>query len=86
MSLFGNRRAKPIQVASGHSQFTHVMSIPGHVVVANESYEEKAKQLFETLAQHGARIPVGVINTTLAKAGSGGLIVSGSLEHPYPKT
>jgi hypothetical protein len=62
------------------------MSIPGHVVVANEGYEEKAKQPFETLAQHGARIPVGVINVTLAKVGGGGLIVSGSLEHPYPKT
>jgi hypothetical protein len=62
------------------------MSIPGHVIVANEGYEEKAKQLFETLAQHGARIPVGVINATLAKAGGGGFIVSGSLEHPYPKT
>lgn len=63
-----------------------MMSIPGHVVVANESYEEKAKQLFETLAQHDARIPVGVINATLAKANSRGLIASGSIEHAYPKT
>jgi hypothetical protein len=86
MSLVGNGRAKPIKIAPGNAQFDHVMSIPGHVVVANESYEEKAKQLFETLAQHGARIPVGVINATLAKACSGGLIVSGSIEHPYPKT
>lgn len=86
MSLVGNGRPKPIQVASGNSQFDHVMSIPGHVVVANEGYEEKAKQPFETLAQHDARIPVGVVNATLAKDGRGGLIVSGSLENPYPKT
>ncbi len=86
MSFVGNGGAKPIKIAPGNAQFDHVMSIPGHVVVANEGYEEKAKQLFETLAQHGARIPVGVINATLAKARSGGLIVSGSIEHAYPKT
>jgi len=86
MPLFGNGQAKPIQIASSNCQVDHVMSIPGHVLVANESHEEKAKQPFETLAQHDVRISVGVINATLAKAGGGGLIVSGSLEHPYPKT